>query len=494
MTAESDSPGVFIAEQGSLGTIAGVATAVPVFIGYTERAERAERDGPSLHLQPVQVASLADYEQSFGRGHVPVVRLTPSPLTPDTVVIGLSAFRLETEGRRELHDSLRVFYANGGQRCYVVSIGTYSDAMTAAAFENGLAAARGLAMTLLLAPDAIHLADDDYRAVVQAMLTQCRDRQDRFAILDVPPASAGRPDAVAFFRAAAATAPDDARRYGIAYYPMLITSLVDAGSVGYGAIDPADLPRLQAALLAITPGGVSSAIYRDVISRITQVGPGDPDYQQINQGLAAIPAVAALYQAMAAAIGTLPPSGAIAGVYVFNDAAHGVWEAPADIALAAVVAPAVQITDASQQDLNAPPDGLAVNAIRAFTGRGVLVWGARTLDANNPDRRYVNVRRTTVFIEQSIRIALARFTFEPNDQNTWTNVTTMIDGFLLQLWQQGGLIGTTPNAAFSVACGLGSTMTADDILQGNMTVLVQVALLRPAEFIVLSFRQAISTG
>jgi phage tail sheath protein FI len=139
--------------------------------------------------------------------------------------------------------------------------------------------------------------------------------------------------------------------------------------------------------------------------------------------------------------------------------------------------------------MNVPLDGLAVNAIRLFAGRGVVVWGARTLDGNSRDYRYIQVRRTLIYIEQSIKAALTPFAFAPNTGTTWATVQTTISNFLTQLWQAGGLMGDKASDAFQVSVGLGKTMTADDVLNGYMVVSVTLQMIHPAEFIELTFKQ-----
>jgi len=111
------------------------------------------------------------------------------------------------------------------------------------------------------------------------------------------------------------------------------------------------------------------------------------------------------------------------------------------------------------------------------------------LDGNSQDWRYINVRRTLIMIEQSIKLAARAYVFEPNDSNTWVTVKSMIDNFLINLWKQGALAGAAPEVAFDVQIGLGSTMTPTDILDGKMLITVKVALVRPAEFIVITFQQ-----
>lgn len=147
-----------------------------------------------------------------------------------------------------------------------------------------------------------------------------------------------------------------------------------------------------------------------------------------------------------------------------------------------------QLTNEDQENLNVDAvSGKSVNVIRFFTGKGILVWGARTLAGNDNEWRYVSVRRFFNMVEESCKKATAQFVFEPNDANTWTKVRAMIENFLTVLWRQGALAGAKPEQAFFVKCGLGQTMTALDILEGRMIVEIGMAAVRPAEFIILRF-------
>jgi phage tail sheath protein FI len=196
-----------------------------------------------------------------------------------------------------------------------------------------------------------------------------------------------------------------------------------------------------------------------------------------------------LLAAAARKVNTLPPSAAIAGIYTMVDNACGVWKAPANIGINSITRPIVNITNEEQEDLNVPLDGKSVNAIRAFINEGVLVWGARTLDGNSQDWRYISVRRTMIMLEESIKRAAAAYVFEPNVANTWVTIKSMMRNYLTSVWKRGGLAGATPDDAFSVSVGLGETMTPEDILEGLMRVTVLVAPTRPAEFIELTFQQ-----
>lgn len=201
-----------------------------------------------------------------------------------------------------------------------------------------------------------------------------------------------------------------------------------------------------------------------------------------------IPVLKTIMDAIAKEYITLPPSGAIAGVYARVDADRGVWKAPANVSLNNVVSLATIIDSDMQESLNINVDaGKSINAIRSFTGKGTMVWGARTLAGNDNEWRYVPVRRFFNMVEESVKKATETFVFEPNDANTWVKVRTMIENFLTLQWRAGALAGAKPDEAFFVRVGLGQTMTAEDILNGYMHVEIGMAVVRPAEFIVLKF-------
>ncbi len=200
----------------------------------------------------------------------------------------------------------------------------------------------------------------------------------------------------------------------------------------------------------------------------------------------------ALYNKIKAEIGLLPvklpPSSTIAGVYARVDNDRGVWKAPANVGLNYVIKPTVKITNNDQDGLNVDTvAGKSINAIRSFTGKGTLVWGARTLAGNDNEWRYVPVRRFFNMAEESIKKATEQFVFEPNDANTWIRVRAMIENFLILQWRAGALTGAKPEQAFYVRVGLGQTMTAEDILNGYMIIEIGMAVVRPAEFIILQF-------
>ena len=187
---------------------------------------------------------------------------------------------------------------------------------------------------------------------------------------------------------------------------------------------------------------------------------------------------------------SMPPSGAIVGLYAAVDNDRGVWKAPANVSVNNVLGPDSTFNNGQLDELNVDVNaGKSINAIRPFKGKGTLVYGARTLAGNDNNWRYVNVRRFFIMVEQSVKKAIESFVFEPNDANTWNRTKAMVDAFLFQQWRAGALQGSKPDQAYFVKVGLGETMVAQDILEGRMIVSIGMAVVHPAEFIVLQFSQ-----
>jgi len=189
-----------------------------------------------------------------------------------------------------------------------------------------------------------------------------------------------------------------------------------------------------------------------------------------------------------------PPSGAVAGVYARVDRERGVWKAPANVALTGAV-PAFKVSDEIDGACNAPATGgKSINVIREFRGTGPLIWGARTLKSDNGNWKYVPVRRLFSAAEKDIKTAMSAAIFEPNSQQTWASVRSAVESYLFGLWKQGALMGETPEQAYNVQIGLGVTMTQTDIDNGYLKIKVGLAVVRPAEFIILQLSQNVVAG
>jgi phage tail sheath protein FI len=178
------------------------------------------------------------------------------------------------------------------------------------------------------------------------------------------------------------------------------------------------------------------------------------------------------------------PSGHMAGIYAQTDIARGVFKAPANVEIAMISKIAQDVNTREQALLNP----IGINALRRFPERGNRVWGARTLSSDS-DWKYVNVRRLFIYIEASIDNGTQWVVFEPNDQRLWARVRQTITDFLTSTWQSGALQGATPNQAFFVQCDLGTTMTQDDLNNGRLIVIVGIAPVRPAEFVIFRIQQ-----
>lgn len=179
----------------------------------------------------------------------------------------------------------------------------------------------------------------------------------------------------------------------------------------------------------------------------------------------------------------VPPSGHVLGLYARTDEERGVWKAPANDILRGVFDLEYPINAQQQAILN--PRG--VNVIRQFPGRGIRVWGARTLSANSL-WKYVSVRRLFIFLEHSIYEGTQWVVFEPNDERLWARVKDTVRLFLRTQWRNGAMMGLTEDEAFTIACDR-STMTQDDILNGRLICEIGIAPVRPAEFVVFRIFQ-----
>ncbi|MFY1826872.1 phage tail sheath family protein [Myxococcus fulvus] len=500
-------PGVYVTELDAFPpSVVGIQTAVPAFIGYTQTALLS---GKPVLNKPILINSLADYQQVFGGAPDPLFRLEEVTDTTkqkagdydfkvyDAATPTWKYYNLtnSTGTQFNLFNSLRLFYANGGGTAYIVSVGDYTATLGADALKGGLdVIAEQVGPTMLVVPDAVNLTTlADYQKVSSKMLDQCGQLKDRVALLDVWGSATVTKDTltqvITDYRGILG---DKFLNYGMAYFPFLHTSVQEVSDFDYRNITLEatlkDILKLESANLYATNPTRKTAVDADIdkIGTVTL----EEEVLALNQNLtAALPLLTDMLRVITGKDDVLPSSGAMAGIYTWNDANRGVWNAPANVSLTSVTSTTFKLNNDQQADLNVPVDGKAINAVREFVGRGSVVWGARTLDGNSNDWRYIQVRRTLVYVEQSIKSSLDRFVFSANDGNTWASVTSMVSSFLQGLWSQGGLLGATASDAFSVECGLGSTMTAQDVLEGYMVVQVTLQMIRPAEFIELTFKQ-----
>jgi len=452
--AQYQTPGVYVEEISKFPpSVAGVATAIPAFIGYTKSQPK------NGNLNPVKVSSLLDFESKFGEG--------PSYANKDCV----------------LYDSMRLFYDNGGGECYVVSVGKHEDTKNKDNYPKAIDALEKVdEVTLVLFPDAAKLFSvSDLGNIQKKALEHCAKMGDRFAILDISLKKDKTEDEdnqeevlsskklCEQFRNNIGT---NDLSYGAAYYPYVIASYSKDFSFN-----------------EVVNQISNKAPYSDLLTTATEESTLQKEERQLK--IKGIIATDKEYQGkaaeMEAEMNILPPSGAIAGIICATDRTKGVWQAPANVSLAGVKSLSEDLTDDDQATMNIDSYGKSINAIRKFTGKGLLVWGARTLDGNSNEWKYIPVRRLFNYIEESVQKSTSWAVFQPNDANTWVKIQCQIENFLTSLWRDGALAGSTPDKAFYVKVGLNETMTSDDILNGNLIVEIGLAAVRPAEFIVLKF-------
>lgn len=583
-------PGVYVEEVSLLPpSVAQVETAIPAFIGYTQKAQ--DLKGDALLNTPTRIKSLLEYEVYFGESHKQQLEVTlapEAPFTPQT--IGFNG----AEQPYRMYQALQLYFGNGGGPCFIVSTGDFdTDSPTPSldAIEDydelkaGLDAARKIdEITLLVFPEADRLNTPQYYDLYKDVLSQCYDLKDRFGVFDVLPDDK---DANGFRDNIGV----NNLSYGAAYYPYLDSSIVhpyDDSTVTFAAtaadvfkentlaelntvatvlvlqkqiaagkiqVDeasgasasltkPGKYGQYRIALAAAEralknaedaiallkePDDFSSTEFDEAKSELADIK--DLNLSQANNvpeiedGLTALVALAPKVETAAGAIlaqvntdqaigatlnadiathftnsfqtelknlldaftVSMPPSSAIVGIYARTDNSRGVWKAPANVSINLVNGTMVKLDNDDNGNLNIHSSGKSINAIRAFTGKGTLVWGARTLDGNSNEWRYVPVRRFFNMVEESVKKASEQSVFEPNDANTWIKVKAMIENFLVLQWRAGALMGAKAEEAFFVNVGLGTTMTQDDVLNGKMIVEIGMAAVRPAEFIILRF-------
>ena len=518
-------PGVYINEINAFpNSVVPIATAIPAFIGYTPTAEY---QGQSYINKPQKISSFSDFKAIYmlpdpaapaaaAQQYSPQYYLTAlkdQPTSGKYIKVSDTYYSIAPDPSTiyYLYNSIRLFYENGGADAYIVSVGTYGPASGTAMTDssqqiinsnvklNDLQAGLELLQneeepTIYICPEATLLSAADNGTLMQSMLLQASSMQTAVCLFDI---IGGRnPDPIGYstdidnFRNSTGS---NGLKYGAAYYPFVGTTIMQSSDIDFSNLNGGDVKQLDPLLNPPTAPNAAAATILGMI----ETPPANPlTNQQYNDSLtAASPTYGQIINQVLAEANMLPPSGGMAGIYTVNDNDLGVWHAPANTSMVGVASLPYRFSSAQQENLNVDAvSGKSINVIRFFNGQGILVWGARTLDGNSQDWRYVSVRRTVTFLEQSVKLAARAYVFEPNDANTWSGVKSMISSFLTSIWKEGGLQGAQAADAFNVEIGLGSTMTAEDILNGFMNVTVKVAVVRPAEFIVITFQQQQATS
>ena len=537
--ANYKTPDVYVEEISTLPpSVAGVSTAVPAFIGYTKKANK---EGKEVVNDAIRISTFLEYKEIFGGPPTYNYMVAVS----DNSIEG--EITKDKEDQYLLYYAMDFYFKNGGGECYIISVGNYEH-YSKDDFLRGLKILeKEDEPTLILLSDAVHLAPSDYFEVCQQALAQCANLMDRFCIFDVLDLEEG----VQVFRDSIGTSDlkygaaytpylmtsinyqyedEDVKINGVEFVRFSWKSDDNGVEVAYIG-KPGEICNLtitagedEAAPLKfqivegtnLTLNNVAGKTVDQVLEAWSAFGdkgsfslmamgdksvplaetPETPLAQEegdLEETLATIKVKkTSLYgmiqKEMTKQRVTLPPSSGVAGIYCKIDGSQGVWKAPANVSMAAVIAPTEKITAKDQEKLNVDPDaGKSINAIRGFVGKGTLIWGARTLAGNDNEWRYISVRRLFNMIEESTKKASYFAVFESNDATTWLKVKAMIESFLYGLWQQGALAGAVAEQSYFVHVGLGQTMTVQDILEGRMIVEIGIAAVRPAEFIILKF-------
>lgn len=510
-------PGVYIDEQSAFpNSVVPVATAVPAFIGYTPQAEY---EGKSYTGVAQKITSFAEFQSIYCLPDPPppadptkqyspeyyLVEEKSKPEKGDYMLINGAYYSIVPDPNTVyyLYNSIRLFYENGGGDAYIVSVGSYGapsgKPMTAgdqivnpnvalADLQAGLAVLKNeTEPTMYICPEATLLSVANNGTLMQEMLLQNSELLTAISVFDI---IGGRnPDPIMYtndietFRN---NTGSNGLSYGTAYYPFIGTTIMQNSDIDYTNLFGGDIKQLEP---IINPASNPDPNVASILSNIEN-GSDLTVSQNNNALLNASQTYSLIVKHVLTDANILPPSGGMAGVMTVTDSQEGVWKAPANTSIVGASALPINLSESQQGPLNMDAvSGKSVNVIRFFNGLGILVWGARTLDGNSMDWKYLPVRRTMIFLEQSCKLATQAYVFEPNTKNTWESVKAMISSFLNTIWKEGGLQGATAADAFSVACGLGTTMTSDDIANGFMKVTVKVAVTHPAEFIILTFVQ-----
>lgn len=345
----------------------------------------------------------------------------------------------ETTGYSPLAQAVFGFFMNGGGRCYVVNVGAGQPLVGDAKGKRGLDLLEAIdEVAIVAAPGYVDLASQE------AVVAHCEKQRDRFAVLDAPMLAPGQS----------------------------VQQLTQVAQVGDA---PATGGKGKPAAAAGEGG--------------TAAPPKDGGLRMRGSDYAALyfPHIKVRNALNATELVDSPPSGYIAGIYARCDAERGVHKAPANEVVRGALGVCYQVTHQEQELLN--PNG--VNCIRFFLNEGIRVWGARTLAASSSEWRYVPVRRLFNMIEESIGRSTRWVVFEPNDVSLWKRIVRDVRAFLMLLWRQGALMGSTPEQAFFVQCDA-ETNPPEVINAGQVVILVGVAPVKPAEFVIFRIGQGVA--
>ena len=410
---------------------------------------------PNYRAPGVYVEEVPGGTRPFGRvgtSSAGFVGVAPGKDAPRDVVVPIDnwtqfvrVFVGDADTGTHLSTAVHGFFANGGSRAYVVNVGTGGNLTGTAKKPTGL--------TLLEAVDDVAIvaapgfADP---ASYDALINHCQHelRQDRVAILDTVEQvdDVGRLTEVGTVGSGSGTTTGSGTADASGGSGSSSGSGGSSGSSSGGGLRP-----------PLSPGGYAAVYYPWLVVN-------DP----VSGGQV-----------------TAPPSGHLAGVWARTDATRGVHKAPANTTIAGALGLVRPVSKGEQELLN--PAG--INCIRFFPGEGILVWGARTLAPEASEFRYINVRRLTNMIKETVLKNTRWAVFEPNHHPLWAALRRDVTAFLTNVWRDGALVGQTPQEAFFVKCDA-ETNPPEVRDEGRVVTLIGIAPVKPAEFVVFQLSQS----
>lgn len=433
----------------------GITTAV--FIGYTEKHE--SESGENLLNIPTKINSILEFEMLFGKAQIEEnIEIIDNSVDDNADIF------VQFNGNQSLHNlyySLVSFFDNGGNFCKIVSVGLFKNIGESLSADELIAGLNSLIdeeeNLLISVPEDQNLEEEEFYLVQKEILKYCKTFRG-FAILNVPKTTKDNfHHIIEDYRTKTQTHPTDLS-FGAAYIPNLVTN---------------QTYLFQEDSVTVIKNGeefsLSSFKDSDAILYL--------QYLHFIQKFSVI----------------LSPTGTVSGGVIASEDRRGIWKTPANFPLSNILKPIFNISKAKHDLLNVDVNGgKSINAIRAFSGRGTVIFGGRTLNGNASEWKYISVRRFASLLESDIQKGLKRFIFEPNDSITWNKITSTIDNYLNLYWREGALAGAKPEHAYFVRCGKNTTMTDLDILENRISVQIGIAPIRPAEFIIFELKQKLS--
>lgn len=481
------------------------------FVGYTPKPTQQVY---TAYFEPVLVHSFAEFQLAFGlsdwpqQAHYYIIPSNNSGKSSYNFSFNNYQFDAVPDPRTVyyLYNSLQLFFQNGGTAAYVVSTGSYgspsgkpieadeairNEDIKLAELRKGFATLTTIpGIIIYCCPDATLLSKTDYECIVRELLEQAAQQKFCITLLDVPGGNDANSDRftnyLSDFRMAIG---NQHLQFSAAYYPFLKTVCIKKGMINYANLFGGEVTHLKDLL--------HNLAQNENISHPLLDAPF-PDHDDVttisNHSLLEInfSIYKTVTQQLLAIANIQPASGAVAGLLMRIDKQDGPWTAPANLNLAGAVSLPINVTPEQLQQLNSTTTaGLAINAIRNYVGRGVLVWGAQTLTTASDEQRYLQVRRTVLHIERIGMNLLKSFAKASNDATTHQLLIADFTTFLSDLYKKGALLGASADASFKLRLNEVEFNSTPLLKENNCLLRIEVSLVHPNEFVVIELQGAI---